>query len=93
MHFLQVVSFREHIQRNYIFESVIIDVGGIIAAGGSGNAALATPAMRALPIGLPKVMVTTIASGDGSGQMSIASGRSPTFSGASAGASNFSRAY
>ena len=40
------------------------DVGGIISAGGSGNASLATPAMRRLPVGLPKVMVTTIASGD-----------------------------
>ncbi len=40
------------------------DVGGIIAAGGSGATALATPAMRALPVGTPKVMVSTIASGD-----------------------------
>ncbi len=40
------------------------DVGGIIGAGGSGNTALVTPAMRALPVGLPKVMVSTIASGN-----------------------------
>jgi uncharacterized protein (UPF0261 family) len=40
------------------------DLGGIIAAGGSGATALATPAMRALPVGVPKVMVSTIASGD-----------------------------
>jgi uncharacterized protein (UPF0261 family)/ABC-type branched-subunit amino acid transport system ATPase component len=40
------------------------DVGGIISAGGSGGTALATPAMRALPIGVPKVMVSTVASGD-----------------------------
>jgi uncharacterized protein (UPF0261 family) len=40
------------------------DVGGLISAGGSGNASLATPAMRRMPVGLPKVMVTTIASGD-----------------------------
>jgi uncharacterized protein (UPF0261 family) len=40
------------------------DLGGIIAAGGSGATALATPAMRALPVGTPKVMVSTIASGD-----------------------------
>ena len=40
------------------------DLGGIIAAGGSGATALATPAMRALPVGIPKVMVSTIASGD-----------------------------
>jgi uncharacterized protein (UPF0261 family)/ABC-type branched-subunit amino acid transport system ATPase component len=40
------------------------DLGGIISAGGSGGTSLATQAMRALPIGLPKVMVSTMASGD-----------------------------
>ena len=40
------------------------DVGGLIAAGGSGGTTLATQAMRALPVGLPKVMVSTMASGD-----------------------------
>ncbi len=32
--------------------------------GGSGGTALITPAMRALPVGLPKVMVSTVASGN-----------------------------
>jgi uncharacterized protein (UPF0261 family) len=40
------------------------DLGGIISAGGSGGTALATQAMRRLPIGLPKVMVSTMASGN-----------------------------
>jgi uncharacterized protein (UPF0261 family)/ABC-type branched-subunit amino acid transport system ATPase component len=40
------------------------DLGGLISAGGSGGTALATQAMRALPIGCPKVMVSTMASGD-----------------------------
>lgn len=40
------------------------DVAGILSAGGSGGTALATPAMRALPIGIPKLMVSTVASGD-----------------------------
>ena len=40
------------------------DVGGILSAGGSGATALATPAMRALPVGVPKLMVSTVASGD-----------------------------
>jgi uncharacterized protein (UPF0261 family) len=40
------------------------DVGGIISAGGSGGTALATPAMRELAIGVPKLMVSTVASGD-----------------------------
>lgn len=37
---------------------------GIISVGGSGGTSMATPAMRALPIGIPKVMVSTMASGD-----------------------------
>ena len=40
------------------------DIGGLISAGGSGGTTLATRAMRALPIGCPKVMVSTMASGD-----------------------------
>ncbi len=40
------------------------DLGGLISAGGSGGTALATPAMRALPIGVPKMMLSTMASGD-----------------------------
>lgn len=39
-------------------------ISGMIAAGGSGGTALVTPAMRALPIGVPKVMISTVASGD-----------------------------
>jgi uncharacterized protein (UPF0261 family) len=37
---------------------------GVLSAGGSGNTAIATTAMRALPIGVPKLMVSTMASGD-----------------------------
>jgi uncharacterized protein (UPF0261 family) len=40
------------------------DLAGIIAAGGSGGTSMATQGMRALPIGCPKVMVSTMASGD-----------------------------
>lgn len=39
-------------------------IGGIISAAGSGGTALATPAMRRLPVGVPKVMISTVASGD-----------------------------
>ena len=49
------------------FEAFVLtrrDLGGIISAGGSGGTSLATPGMRALPIGCPKVMVSTMASGD-----------------------------
>ncbi|WP_343714729.1 Tm-1-like ATP-binding domain-containing protein [Inquilinus sp.] len=40
------------------------DVGGVIGLGGSGGTALATPAMRDLPVGVPKIMVSTVASGN-----------------------------
>ena len=36
---------------------------GVIALGGSGGSSVATYAMRALPIGIPKLMVSTLASG------------------------------
>lgn len=40
------------------------DVAGVIGLGGSGGTALITRAMQALPIGIPKVMVSTVASGN-----------------------------
>jgi uncharacterized protein (UPF0261 family) len=36
----------------------------IAGVGGSGNSSIATAAMRALPVGVPKLMVSTLASGD-----------------------------
>ncbi|MGH9013114.1 MAG: Tm-1-like ATP-binding domain-containing protein [Acidimicrobiia bacterium] len=42
-------------------------IGGILAAGGSGNTAIATRAMQALPVGVPKLMVSTMAAGDTAG--------------------------
>jgi uncharacterized protein (UPF0261 family)/ABC-type branched-subunit amino acid transport system ATPase component len=39
-------------------------IGGVISAGGSGGTTLATAGMRALPVGIPKVMVSTVAAGD-----------------------------
>ena len=40
------------------------DIVGVISAGGSGGASLVAPAMRALPIGVPKLIISSIASGD-----------------------------
>ncbi|WP_415380159.1 Tm-1-like ATP-binding domain-containing protein [Halosimplex sp. TS25] len=40
------------------------DLDGILGLGGSGNTSIATAAMRALPVGVPKFMVSTVASGD-----------------------------
>jgi len=37
---------------------------GVLAAGGSGNTAIATSAMRARPLGVPKLMVSTMAGGN-----------------------------
>ena len=39
-------------------------IDGILGAGGSGNTVIATAAMRAVPVGVPKLMVPTLASGD-----------------------------
>jgi uncharacterized protein (UPF0261 family) len=39
-------------------------IDGIVGLGGSGGSAIATSAMRALPVGVPKLMVSTLASGD-----------------------------
>jgi len=37
---------------------------GILSFGGSGGTSMVTPAMRELPIGVPKLMVSTMASGN-----------------------------
>jgi uncharacterized protein (UPF0261 family)/ABC-type branched-subunit amino acid transport system ATPase component len=37
---------------------------GLISAGGSGGTAIATPAMQVLPVGVPKIMVSTMAAGN-----------------------------
>lgn len=39
-------------------------IDGVISLGGGGGTAIATAAMRALPFGFPKVMVSTLASGN-----------------------------
>jgi uncharacterized protein (UPF0261 family) len=40
------------------------DIGAVLGLGGSGNTALVTAAMRGLPVGVPKLMVSTVASGN-----------------------------
>ena len=39
-------------------------IDAVISLGGGGGTALATAAMRALPVGFPKIMVSTLASGN-----------------------------
>ena len=40
------------------------DIDGVISLGGGGGTAIATAAMRALPLGFPKLMVSTLAAGN-----------------------------
>lgn len=40
------------------------DIAGMIGIGGGGGTSIITAGMRKLPIGLPKLMVSTLASGD-----------------------------
>jgi uncharacterized protein (UPF0261 family) len=40
------------------------DIGGIVGIGGGGGTSIVTAGMRELPLGLPKIMVSTLASGD-----------------------------
>jgi len=40
------------------------DVAGAIGAGGSGGSALVAPAFRSLAIGVPKIIISTVASGN-----------------------------
>jgi uncharacterized protein (UPF0261 family) len=47
-----------------IWIAVQSDLAGVISAGGSGGTTLATSGMRRLPVGVPKVMVSTVASGE-----------------------------
>ncbi len=39
-------------------------IDGVISLGGGGGTAIATAAMRSLPVGFPKLMVSTLASGN-----------------------------
>ena len=58
------ITFMQTAVSKYVkayFEKGQID--GVLSAGGVQNTMMATEAMKALPIGVPKVMATTIASG------------------------------
>lgn len=39
-------------------------IHGLLAVGGSGGSSVAAPAMQSLPVGVPKLLVSTMASGD-----------------------------
>ena len=44
---------------------------GLVGMGGSAGTSIATAAMRALPLGLPKLMISTVAGGDVSGFVGV----------------------
>ncbi|BCH24490.1 Tm-1-like ATP-binding domain-containing protein [Mesorhizobium sp. L-8-3] len=46
------------------FISAREDIAGVIGIGGGGGTSIITAGMRGLPLGLPKVMVSTLASGN-----------------------------
>jgi uncharacterized protein (UPF0261 family) len=45
-----------------LFDEGMVD--GILGMGGGGNTSIATSGMRVLPVGVPKMMVSTLAGGD-----------------------------
>ena len=44
---------------------------GVLALGGTGGTSVACTAMRTLPLGVPKVMVSTVAGSDVSGYVGV----------------------
>ena len=54
-----VMAMSEALRR---FVCARTDIGGMIGLGGSGGAAIIAPALRALAVGTPKILVTTAAS-------------------------------
>jgi len=59
-----IAEMAEALRSFLLKECAAKKVQGVIGLGGSGGTSLITTAMRALPIGLPKLMVSTVASGN-----------------------------
>jgi uncharacterized protein (UPF0261 family) len=47
------------------------DIAGVLGIGGGGGTSIVTAGMRALPVGVPKLMVSTLASGDTSAYVDV----------------------
>jgi uncharacterized protein (UPF0261 family) len=61
----QAVTAMAEALRNWLSDQEASEkVAGVIALGGSGGTAIVAPALQALPIGLPKLVVSTMASGN-----------------------------
>ena len=59
-----VAAMADALVRFILSEHAAGKISGVIGVGGSGGTALIAPSMRALPVGLPKVLVSTVASGN-----------------------------
>ncbi len=59
---MQVMSDGLSIVMRRLYEEGRVD--GVLGMGGSGNTSIATSGMRTLPVGVPKVMVSTLGGGD-----------------------------
>ncbi len=58
----KAVSFMSEALGEYLVRQS--DIGGVLGLGGTGGTSLVTAAMRRLSVGLPKLMVSTVASGN-----------------------------
>ena len=70
-----LVTLRDRGEAVTVMTRKLYDEGcfdGIISMGGSGGTVMGTSAMRSLPVGVPKLMVTTVASGDTSAYVGTA---------------------
>jgi uncharacterized protein (UPF0261 family) len=47
------------------------DIAGVLGIGGGGGTSIVTAGMRTLPVGVPKLMVSTLASGDTSAYVDV----------------------
>jgi uncharacterized protein (UPF0261 family) len=61
---LAVTAMSEALEAFIKAEYAAGKVSGVIAIGGSGGSALISPALRALPIGVPKLLVSTLPGGN-----------------------------
>lgn len=59
-----VTAMGEALRAYLVREAAAGKVAGVLGIGGSGGTALITAAMRSMPIGMPKLMVSTVACGN-----------------------------
>src|SRR5690606_4868043 len=60
---MAVIAMGQALQRLVVLSHKAGDIRGIIGIGGSGGTSMIAPALHALPYGMPKLLVSTLASG------------------------------